>query len=117
VNVSCPGCGETEELRGRRDGETIAVSCERCGTEWIRDPSNPSCARCGGDDIVTAPKALVEKSRGTQLSVLATTIVRFCRACDAEELEAYLAAPGGRLVMPSHLPTTSGDHRDDSSSS
>jgi hypothetical protein len=89
----------------------ITVTCEQCGFEWVRDPSRPVCDRCGADDMVSAPRALVQKSRGTQLSVLATTTMHFCRSCDADALDAYLSAPGGRLVLPDQLPTTSGDHR------
>jgi hypothetical protein len=109
VSVACPACGEEEALQGRRADETIAVTCQACSTEWIRDPNRPSCARCGGDDIVSALKAIVEKSRGTQRSVVGTTTIHYCRSCDRDELHAYLAAPGGRLVMPSDLPTTPGD--------
>lgn len=109
MSVTCPACGEEEALQGRREGEMIAVTCQACSTEWIRDPNRPTCARCGSDDIISAPKAVVDKSRGTQLSVLATTTVHYCRSCDREELEAYLAAPGGRLIMPTDLPTSSGD--------
>lgn len=109
MSVRCPSCGEEEALRGRPDGDAIAVTCETCGTAWVRDPNRPVCERCGGDDMVSAPKALVQKSRGTQLSVLATTTIYFCRSCDGAALDAYLAAPGGRLVMPEHLPTTPGD--------
>jgi hypothetical protein len=77
----------------------------------VRDPNRPVCGRCGADDLVSAPKALVQKSRGTQLSVLAITTMHFCRSCDADPLDAYLSAPGGRLVLPDQLPTTPGDHR------
>lgn len=47
--------------------------------------------------------------RTAQLSVLATTTVHYCRSCDREVLAAYLATEAGRLVMPTELPTTSGD--------
>lgn len=52
----------------------------------------------------------MERSRGTQLSITATTIVTLCRHCDAQEHEAMVAA-NRRFVMPDELPTTSGDER------
>jgi len=111
VIVRCPECGEDEALRGRRDDELILVTCETCGHAWDRDLV-PRCDRCGSEDIVSAPKAFVEKSRGTQLSVVAVTTIQLCRSCDAETLEEYLTAPGTRLVMPDELPTTAGDATD-----
>jgi hypothetical protein len=57
------------------------------------------CPTCGGEDLLDRPKAVVERSRGTQLSVVGYTTVFLCRACDA----ATLAQSGA--VMPGELPT------------
>lgn len=49
-------------------------------------------------------QAIVEKSRGTQLSVVGTKIVHLCRACDEAVLERYNRNRPNPL-MPSELPT------------
>lgn len=102
-DLSCPACGESEALRGERRGELIDVTCEACGQEWTRDPS-PRCERCDGDDMEAAIKAVVEKSRGSQLSIVATQVVHLCRDCDGEILARYRV--GRSPLMPDELPTT-----------
>lgn len=46
----------------------------------------------------------MEKSRGTQLSVVGTQIVHLCRACDEATLERYNRNRPNPL-MPDQLPT------------
>ena len=105
-DVRCPQCGEQDELSGRRvDGE-IVLTCERCGYEGPR-LARRTCPTCGGDDVVERPKALVERSRGTQLSVVGYTTVGLCRQCDADALAAALAHGGA--VLPDELPTVDPD--------
>jgi Zn ribbon nucleic-acid-binding protein len=105
-DVRCPQCGEQEELSGRRvDGE-ILLTCDRCGYDGPR-VARRTCPTCGGDDVVERPKALVERSRGTQLSVVGYTTVGLCRQCDADALAAALAHGGA--VMPDELPTVDPD--------
>jgi hypothetical protein len=50
------------------------------------------------------PLAIVERSRGTQLSVVGTRPVRLCSVCDAERLTTYHANRPNPL-MPDQLPT------------
>jgi hypothetical protein len=50
-------------------------------------------------------QAIVEKGRGTQLSVVGTRVVYLCRACDATVLERYNRNRPNPL-MPDELPTT-----------
>lgn len=102
AEIECPACGETEELRGERTGELIHLTCEPCGQEWHRDPS-PRCPTCGADDLFPALKAIVEKSRGSQLSVVATEVMHLCLACDAELLGRYRISRSP--LMPDDLPT------------
>lgn len=105
-DVRCPQCGEQDELSGRRvDGE-ILLTCDRCGYDGPR-VARRTCPTCGGDDVVERPKALVERSRGTQLSVVGYTTVGLCRQCDADALAAALAHGGA--VMPDELPTVDPD--------
>jgi len=50
------------------------------------------------------PLAIVEKGRGTQLSVVGTRTVYLCSMCDAETLERYHRNRPNPL-MPNELPT------------
>jgi hypothetical protein len=51
-----------------------------------------------------AVKAVVEKSRGSQLSIVATQVVYLCRDCDETILASYKI--GRSPLMPTELPTT-----------
>ncbi|MEX2290512.1 MAG: hypothetical protein WD794_09330 [Mycobacteriales bacterium] len=101
-DVRCPQCGEQDELSGRRTEGDILLTCHTCGYEGPR-VARRRCPTCGGDDVVVRPKALVERSRGTQLSVVGYTTVVLCRTCDADDLAAALAHGGA--VLPKELPT------------
>jgi hypothetical protein len=48
--------------------------------------------------------AIVEKGRGTQLSVVGTRIVHLCSSCDADTLDRYHRNRPNPL-MPDDLPT------------
>lgn len=52
----------------------------------------------------TVPLAIVEKSRGTQLSVVGTRPIHLCSDCDADALAAYHRNRPNPL-MPDQLPT------------
>ena len=78
----CPNCGTDDHVTGERDGDLIQLSCSACNTRWARDPS-PRCPTCGGADMELVPQAVVEKSRGTQLSISFINMVPLCRVCDA----------------------------------
>ena len=93
MDITCPACGESEELRGRRSETSIAMTCESCGHEWNRS-LKPSCPECGSTDMQTVPLAIVEKSRGTQLSVLGTRPIDLCSVCDAEKLARRKTSAG-----------------------
>ena len=103
MDVACPQCGEAEDLRGVRSEDAIRLTCGACGHTWARDLA-PKCAKCGGDDIETVPLAILEKSRGTQLSVVGTRPVVLCYACDADALAQFHRNRPNPL-MPSELPT------------
>ena len=105
MDISCPLCGEQDELAGSRNGEVIDLTCGACGHIWPRDLA-ARCAECGGDDIQTVPLAIVEKSRGTQLSIVGTRPVDLCSDCDAEKLARFHANRPNPL-MPDELPTGS----------
>lgn len=103
IGTECPACGESERLAGDREGEVIHLRCESCGKTWDRQPI-PTCSTCGGTDMQAVPKAIVEKSRGTQLSVVGTLTIHLCSTCDAETLETYHRNRPNPL-MPDQLPT------------
>ncbi|MEN8239643.1 MAG: hypothetical protein ABFR53_10615 [Actinomycetota bacterium] len=96
-------CGEADALVGVRSGESIDLTCEACGAQWVRSLEK-RCERCGGADIQTVPMAIVERSRGTQLSVLGTRPIDLCSNCDSAKLAKYHANRPNPL-MPDALPT------------
>ncbi|MEX0865033.1 MAG: hypothetical protein WD269_09195 [Acidimicrobiia bacterium] len=107
LNIVCPFCGETEELLGRRVEEQIEITCGNCGETWLR-PTTPICAQCRGADLQAVPLAIVEKSRGTQLSVVGIRIVHLCNSCDGDAIERWQKNRPSPL-LPDELPTTTGD--------
>jgi len=111
IRVQCPECGESEALSGVRRDEVIDLTCGECGETWIR-PLAKFCPRCGGDDLQTVPLAIVERSRGTQLSVVGTRPIDLCTACDAATLKRYHANRPNPL-MPSALPTVGEEQMND----
>lgn len=104
--VSCPRCGEEENLDGERTGEIIVVSCGSCGVQWERDVT-PTCATCGTNDVRPAFEAVVEKSRGTQLSMQSARLIHLCPVCDAARLADHQRT--NSPLMPTQLPTV-GEH-------
>jgi len=103
MDIACPQCGETEALRGSRRDDVISLKCESCGHRWNRDLS-PSCSRCSGTDMQAVPLAILEKGRGTQLSVVGTRTIHLCSDCDAATLRTYHSNRPNPL-MPNEIPT------------
>lgn len=101
-DLICPRCGEDENLRGEKRDEGIVVRCEECNTEWERD-FTPRCSTCGSEDVRLAFQVLVEKSRGTQLSMQSLRRVYLCPHCDTERLAEYQIS--NRPLPPDELPT------------
>ncbi len=56
------------------------------------------------------PLAIVEKGRGTQLSVVGVRSINLCSTCDAGQLRQYHDNRPNPL-MPSELPTVGPDER------
>jgi len=103
MEVICPECGESKAIRGRRVDGLIRLTCERCDARWMRDPT-PQCPTCGNFELRTVPLAILEKGRGTQLSIVGTRPINLCIACDAARLERWHRNRPNPL-MPSQLPT------------
>ena len=104
--IACPNCGEEDDLQGRRDGDQIAIVCGSCGLHWDRDLT-PTCPTCSSTEVRPAFQAIVEKSRGTQLSMQSVKLLYLCPTCDTERLAEYQVS--NRPLPPDELPTTSGD--------
>ena len=103
TEIACPACGETDDLSGERDGDLIRIRCASCDAVWHRDPER-RCPRCQAGDLYAAPVAVVEKSRGTQLSIVSTRSVHLCWSCDRDLIDAQRRS--GTALMPDQLPTT-----------
>jgi ssDNA-binding Zn-finger/Zn-ribbon topoisomerase 1 len=103
MEITCPSCGEGEALRGERRSDDIELSCDTCGNRWTRS-LRPVCGKCGSQDLQTVPLAIVEKGRGTQLSVVGTRPIDLCSSCDAAVLANYHRNRPNPL-MPDELPT------------
>lgn len=102
MDFECPNCGEDESLRGLRRPAEILLFCEKCNYKWKRD-LDPVCKRCNGSDMQQVPLAILEKGRGTQLSVVGTRLIYLCSECDAETLRTYHGNRPNPL-MPTDIP-------------
>ncbi|MCP5027821.1 MAG: hydrogenase maturation nickel metallochaperone HypA [Actinomycetia bacterium] len=102
-DLVCASCGEEENLRGERVDELITITCEECGLVWDRDLT-PRCPTCGRDDVRVAFQAIVEKSRGTQLSIQSMKLVYLCPDCDPELLARWIES--NSPLPPDELPTS-----------
>lgn len=78
--LTCLRCETDEHLVGAADGELIRITCTKCGLAWERDPS-PRCMICGHDEVRTVAEPVIEKARGTQLSIVGVTTTHYCHAC------------------------------------
>lgn len=105
MEIACPECGEQDEIRGEPVDGVIVLTCDECGARWGRDPA-PRCPSCGGLEMRTVPLAIVEKGRGTQLSVVGTRPVHLCVDCDADVIDHWQRNRPNPL-MPDALPTVS----------
>ena len=106
IEISCPSCAESEDLTGQRIGDELStgiqITCGVCGTEWVRDTAE-RCERCDSDDMYAAPVAVIEKSRGSQLSIVSTSKQYFCWTCDRDLIDDQRRS--GTALMPDELPT------------
>lgn len=101
-DIACPQCGETDDLEGERHDDLIHITCGACDTSWDRDP-RITCQQCGSTDMYAAPVAVIEKSRGTQLSIVSTTSEFLCWHCDRDLIDQQRRS--GTALMPDQLPT------------
>ena len=89
TEIVCAECGVDDHLTGtRRDDDLIELRCSACGTTFTRDP-RPSCPKCGGFEMEAMPKVIVEKSRGSQMSIQGIQREFLCRICDGDQIHAH----------------------------
>ena len=103
LDIACPLCGESDDLTGERADELITVTCGACGHAWSRSVTW-ACPECGGRDTLMVPTAILERSRGTQLSVVGIRMVPMCEECDRDDIERWQRNLP-RPFMPTDLPT------------
>ena len=69
TEIVCPSCGGDDDVSGvPLDDGRIELTCSACDIRWARDP-RPRCPTCGGDDLYHRPQVILEKSRGSQMSI------------------------------------------------
>ena len=100
-DIACANCGEEENLDGERRGGVIEITCASCGLVWDRDLT-PLCRTCGTTDVRPAFKSIVDKSRGTQLSIQSMRLVHLCPNCQPDLLADYLQS--NSPLPPDELP-------------
>lgn len=84
--VTCPACGEGEQLRGDEDGERIRLTCELCGATWDRD-TTPSCRLCGSTDLQgVATSTLQDAGRGEQRAPSGIVLRYYCWTCRSHDV-------------------------------
>lgn len=82
LNLACPRCGETEELRGRSVSSEIEVTCLSCGSSFPREA--PTCRSCGRPEPVHGSQRMTRYARGLLVAVVGMRDVLLCRVCDDE---------------------------------
>jgi len=100
LEIVCPQCGVDDDLTGEPVGDgLIELTCGACRVSWTRDP-RPRCPTCGGDDLYQVPQVIVEKSRGTQMSIQGIHVEYGCHHCEPREVKVR---GGGTNHLPGRL--------------
>lgn len=99
--LTCLRCETDEHLLGERTGDVIHITCTNCGLAWDRDPS-PRCATCGSPDVRTISEPVIEKARGTQLSIVGVTTTYLCH----EHYKTEYLARDYRHIPPGQNPAS-----------
>lgn len=91
--VTCPSCGETDDLAGERNGDTIVITCGACGTRWDRDTTE-RCKLCGSTDLASTPKPLWTSGRGDQRTPAGSRPAYACWSCGGADVTSDHPVPG-----------------------
>lgn len=85
TEIVCTTCGTDDHLSGTRRDDLIELHCSECDIRFTRDP-RPSCRECDGFEMEAMPRVIVEKSRGSQMSIQGIQREFLCRRCDEVEI-------------------------------
>jgi hypothetical protein len=86
LEIICPSCARDDDLSGEPvDDGTLQLTCSACQITWARDP-RPKCPICGGDDLYHVPQVILEKSRGTQMSIQGIHLEYGCHRCQPKDV-------------------------------
>lgn len=91
--VTCPSCGDADQLVGRRSPDGVTVTCGACGNRWQRDLS-PTCTLCGSRDLTAVPTSTLEEAgRGDQRTPSGIREVFRCYGCGARDATSSSPVP------------------------
>jgi hypothetical protein len=92
--IACPSCGEDDELTGSRTGDTIVLTCGRCGHAWDRD-TTLACRLCGSQDTEGIPTATLEEhGRAGVRTPSGIRLVHYCWSCRGNDVTSTTPSPG-----------------------
>lgn len=92
--VTCPGCGEDEDLTGARSGDAILLTCGSCGHTWDRD-TRLVCGLCGSEEIEGVPTSTLEEhGRAGVRTPSGIRLVHYCWACQGNDVTSSEPTPG-----------------------
>jgi hypothetical protein len=92
--VACPTCGEDDELTGTRSGDTILLTCGRCGHTWDRN-TVLRCRVCGSEDIEGIPTSTLEEhGRAGVRTPSGIRLVHYCWSCRGNDVTSTNPTPG-----------------------
>lgn len=93
-NVACPACGEDEDLAGTSAGDTIMLTCGRCGHQWDRD-TRMVCGLCGSEDIEGIPTSTLEEAgRAGVRTPSGIRLLYYCWTCRGGDVTSSTPSPG-----------------------
>jgi hypothetical protein len=78
----CPTCGNTDALQAWPSEDDIQVTCQRCGSTWIR--GEPRCKRCGRAGGLSAPQRTTRKAGLAAVGSIRHVLL--CSSCDREAI-------------------------------
>jgi hypothetical protein len=92
--VTCPICGEDDDLHGERQGDAIMLTCGACGHRWDRD-TRLSCRLCGSEDLEgVATSTLEEAGRAGVRTPSGIRLVYYCWSCRGNDVTSSLPRQG-----------------------